>query len=111
MKRSEIIAALGELEDDSSNIRGWLDAIDAKIAALRERLVEPGAAERAPLPVEVEYDRSQLDAAPKPIPFCDCGERAAYKSGKSASGKEWAAYFCARKPNDPDNCNFKQWVP
>jgi hypothetical protein len=108
MKRSEIITALGELESDSSNIRGWLDAVDAKIVSLRERLAEP--VEASPLPETVTYDRNLLDGSPRPIPNCDCGAPAAYKTGKSATGKEWAAYFCALRRDDPNNCKFTQWV-
>ena len=54
MRRSEIIAVLRELQAESANTRGWLDAVDAKIAALIESL-------SAPAPVE--------QPAPQPEPF------------------------------------------
>lgn len=57
MKRSEILSELKELEAESANMRGWHDALDARIAALKERLSAP-----VEQPARPEPDAGDLQA-------------------------------------------------
>jgi hypothetical protein len=64
IKRSEIIARLRQLQAESANARGWLDALDKGAAELLEALAVPAEAQPAPAAQpEPEPDRFTVQPA------------------------------------------------